>query len=83
MVVLCSAKGVRPDPLPAINRVRTMNILGFTLRYDVDHIDMVLASCTRSLYALRLLRAQGLASPFLHNVTMATTMAHMLYIAPA
>src|SRR6218665_2683608 len=37
----------------------------------------------RSLYALRLLKAQGPASPFLHNVTMATTMARMLYAAPA
>src|SRR6218665_1064075 len=33
--------------------------------------------------ALRLLRAQGLASPALHKVTMATTMTRMLYDAPA
>jgi len=46
----------------------------------MDHIDTVLASCTRSLYALQLLRT-GLASPDLHNVTMATTMARMLNAA--
>ena len=48
-----------------------MNILGVTLRDDLkaaDHIGTVLASCTRSLYALRLLRVQELASTFLHNV---------------
>lgn len=54
-----------------------MNILGVTLRGDLkaaDHIDKVLEFCNSFLYALRLLRAQGLASPALHTVKTATTM---------
>src|SRR6218665_1257916 len=50
-----------PDSLPAINRVRAINILGVTLRDDLkaaDHIDTVLVSCTIFLYAHRLLRTQ-------------------------
>jgi len=63
-----------------------MNILDVQLRDNLkaaDHIDSVLASRTWSLYALRLLRAKWLASPALHKVSMATTMACMLYAAPA
>ena|SRR6218665_192934 len=72
-----------PDPLSDTNRVCAMNVLGVQLRDDLKDIDSVLASCTRSLYALRLLRAQGLASHALHKVTMATTIARMLYAALA
>ena len=45
--------------------------------YDVG------ASSSRSLYALRLLRAQGLPSPVLHIVMTATTIARPMYASPA
>ena|SRR6218665_2269208 len=65
---------VRKTALKLIKRV----ILGVTIRDDlhaVDHIDKLVSSCTRSLYALRVLRSQGLHNQVLHVVTEAITMA--------
>src|SRR6218665_855828 len=40
-------------------------------------------SCSRSLYAVRILKAYGLPTSFLHEVTRATVLARLLYAAPA
>src|SRR6218665_1626914 len=47
------------------------------------HISGVLESCSRSLYALRILRSHGLPESALHEVTRATTLARLLYASPA
>ena len=47
------------------------------------HIDKVLAAGSSSLYALRVLRSHGLQPAALHDVTMATTVAHIIYASPA
>jgi len=63
-----------------------MDILGVTIRDDlhaVDHVDKLILACTHSLYALRVLRAQGLHDQALHVVTEATTMARLFYASPA
>ena len=58
-----------------------MVILGITITDDLrasNHYS-VIASCSQSLYALRVLKAHGL----LHTVTRATTIARLLYASPA
>ena len=47
------------------------------------HIDKILATSSSSLYALRVLRSHGLQPAALHNITMATTVAHIIYASPA
>src|SRR6218665_3143197 len=78
--------GCSPAPLLGITRVKAMNILGVALRDDLkaaDHVDTIIASSSRSLYAFRLLRAQGLPSPARYLVTTATSMTRMTYAALA
>ena len=63
-----------------------MRILGVTLQQDLSvgsHVDEVLGACAGSLYALRVLRANGLPPAAMHAVTEATTVARLLYAAPA
>ena len=47
------------------------------------HTQKVLASCSTSLYALRVLRDNGMTINALHDVTMATTVAHLMYTSPS
>ena len=47
------------------------------------HVTEVLASCSSSLYALRMLRNHGLPQPSLHEVARASTMARLMYASPA
>ena len=47
------------------------------------HVSEVLCSCTSSLYALRVLCSHGLPPAALHEVARASTLARLLYAAPA
>ena len=67
-------------------RVNSIRVLGVTLRYDLcmtTHIEETLASCSSTLYALRVLRSHGLPSHSLHEVAKMTTIAHLMYASPA
>ena len=75
-----------PPPLPGIQRVTSLNILGVTITEDLrvsSHVSEILGSCSGSLYALRVLRAHGLPTRALHMVAGATTVSRLLYAAPA
>src|SRR6218665_2922471 len=77
---------VPPPPIPDVSRVSSLSALGVVLRGDLDahdHTSVALASCSRSLYALCTLRSRGLPSLALHEVTRATTLARLLFAAPA
>ena len=52
-----------PQPITYIERVDSMNILGVTLRFDLtfhEHVDGLVRKSAQTMYALRLLRSQGL-----------------------
>ena len=52
-----------PPPPSGIKRVKSMVILGITITDDLrasKHVDSVIASCSQSMYALRVLKAHGL-----------------------
>ena len=97
MIVLRSARGLPlcpPASLPGITRVNAMNILGVALRDDLkaaDHVDTILASSSRSLYALRgsdCLGPKGsqvLPSTFIHSFILAISIAplQVLYYSEA
>jgi hypothetical protein len=63
-----------------------MRILGVTIQNNLRatlHVSELLKSCSRSLYALRILRSHGLPQGALQEVTTATSVARLLYAAPA
>src|SRR6218665_2632024 len=77
---------VKPASIPDVERVSTMKVLGVTLRDDLNastHITGVLEACSRSLYALRILRSHGLPPKALHEVARSTTPSRLVYAAPA
>ena len=47
-----------------------------------DHVSSLLESCSRLLYALRVLRDHGLPSSSMHDVFRSTVLAKLLYCAP-
>ena len=86
MLVTRSRIQYTPDLISGVQRVNAMKILGVTFRSDLrasGHVDEVLEACSRSLYALRVLRTHGLPADALHVVTKATTVARLMYAAPA
>src|SRR6218665_3653195 len=67
-------------------RVLSLRVLGVVLNSKLtmmDHIIDALKTCSSSTYALRLLSSHGLQPRELHLVARATTVATMLYAAPA
>ena len=62
-----------PHPITHIERVDSMNILGVTLRFDLtfhEHVDGLVRKSAQTMYALRLLRSQGLHGRFLWDVIL-------------
>ena len=75
-----------PTPIPGIQRIDMMKILGVSLSNTFSfnaHIDIALRQAAQSMYALRVLRSHGLTGEALWDVTRATTLARMLYTSPA
>src|SRR6218665_4160963 len=75
-----------PPPIPGVSCVEVLPVLGFFLSGELSvghHLTETLGSCSRSLYAVHILKAHGLPTPSLHEVTRATVLAHLLYAAPA
>ena len=75
-----------PTPIPGIQRIDMMKILGVSLSNTFSfnaHIDIALRQAAQSMYVLRVLRSHGLTGEALWDVTRATTLARMLYASPA
>src|SRR6218665_2011269 len=86
-LIIYRHKQLVPPPLiTGIERVTNMKILGVVVGCDLSarlQISDTLGACSRSLYALRVLRAHGLPSVALQEVARATTQARLLYASPA
>src|SRR6218665_1005684 len=75
-----------PPPIPGISRIEVLPVLFFVLSGDLSvghHLIETLGSCSRFLYAVRILEAHGLPTSSLHDATRATVLARLLYAAPA
>ena len=67
-----------PPPLPGIECVDSMIVLGVGISYDLRasaHVDRLLGRCISSLHALCILHAHGLPQDALHNVAKATLLS--------
>jgi len=75
-----------PAATPGVTRVHSMKVLGVmlteTLSFEM-HIAQICCRARQSMYALRILTAHGLSGPGLYDVVRATTVARLLYAAPA
>ena len=63
-----------------------MTILGVVVTENLGfeaHIRRICIQARQSLYALRIMTAHGIKGPSLHDVCRMTTVARMLYAAPA
>jgi len=75
-----------PSGIPGIKRVSKLNVLGVTLSETLtfhNHIDAVIEKTSRSLYAIKTIRAHGLDGNVLWDITGATVVAQLLYASPA
>ena len=75
-----------PAPLPGISRQSRLKILGVTITdtssFDV-HVNNVVTRVAQAGYALRTLKAHGLAGRALWDVAGATTISRLTYASPA
>src|SRR6218665_3837129 len=77
MIIRRRSRFIPPQSIEGVERVKTMKVLGVVLSEDLiaaTHISGVLESCSRSLYALRILQSHGLPESALHEVARATTL---------
>ena len=75
-----------PPPCLGIEQVTQITALGVVINRHLtatDHVTALLTSCTKLLYALRVLRAHGLPQQSLMDVFRATVESKLQYAAPA
>ena len=74
-----------PPPIPGIQRVDQMVVLGVTVQNQLSfkpYIDCLVSRCAQTFFALRVLRSNGLSGNALWDVTQATLINKMLYASP-
>jgi len=92
--LLITAPGVRganarsnpPPPIRGIERVCKIKVLGVVINDRLsadDHVAKTIADCSKSLYAMRVLRTHGMPTIALHNVFRATVLSKLIYCSPA
>ena len=75
-----------PPPLPGIERVMTVKILGVTITNNLsvaEHLHSTISSCAQTLYALRVLRSHGMNDPALHTVFRTVVISKQQYASSA
>jgi len=76
----------QPPLMSDIARVSSMNILGVTWTTGLsasDHVRDVINRCAQSLYAIRLLRTQGMSDQTLQAIYRSVIVAKLLYMRRA
>jgi len=90
--MLFRARGVRgksahlPPTCMDIERVATPTMLGVVVNdrlMATDHVNHLLSSAARLLYALRILRSHGTPTQSLYDIFCATVIAKLTYCSPA
>src|SRR6476619_165207 len=75
-----------PPPVPGMERVSSMKILGLTIQHNLsmsEHVNNVISSAGQQLYALKTLKSHGLPFASLSDVCRSTLIAHLTYAASA
>jgi len=73
-------------PLPGIERVTSLKILGITVTNGLsasDHVRGIITNCAQTLYALRVLRAHGMRDSALQIIYRSVIVAKLMYAASA
>ena len=85
-IVFCNKKTLPPPPNPGIVRCDVIKILGVhldnKLRFST-HLDEIITSCNRSLFALRTMRQHGMTAQALQSIFKATVIPKLLYASAA
>jgi len=71
-----------PPPLEEINRVSSIKLLGITFQSNLlmnNHVEEVLTSCSNMLYALKILRSQGMDNQGLQDVFRSKVVSRITY----
>ena len=74
-----------PPPVPGIQRVSQMVVLGVTIHDRLSfkpHIENLISRCAQTFYALRVLKSQGLNGIALWDVGQAILNNRLLYASP-
>ena len=75
-----------PPPLPGIERVTSVKILGVTITNSLsvaEHVHATISSCAQTLYALRVLRSHGMNDSALQTVFRSVVIAKLQYASSA
>jgi len=75
-----------PPPLQGIARVTSLKVLGVTVTEKLsvaEHVDDVIKSCARSMYAISVLRSHGMCTRLLQQVFQSVVISKLTYAAPA
>jgi len=79
----------RAHPPPTVDAIEWLNkltVLGVVIndRLSADNnVTATIAVCSKSLYALRVLRSHGMSTLALHSVYRATVVSKLIYCSPA
>jgi hypothetical protein len=82
----CKSKFQSPPLINGIIRVTSLKILGVTITNSLSaskHVHLVLQSNAHTLYALRILRSQGMNKTDLQTVYRSVVVSKMLYASSA
>ena len=77
---------IYPPVIVDIPRVEKLTVLGVVVNAKLtvsDHVTEVIHSCSRNLYALKMLQTHGLTGQSLHHVFTAAIQSKLLYCSPA
>ena len=74
---------VTVDPLPNVERVNSIKILGVTIDNQLsvkDHVNNVCQAAAQNLYAIKLLKSHGLNQQSIYSVCQATVVARLVCV---
>jgi hypothetical protein len=75
-----------PAPIPGIERVTSIKLLGVTLQSTLSmsaHVEGIMQSCSQTLFALRTLKAHGLPAIQAHTIFTSVALSKLTYAAPS
>ena len=75
-----------PTPLPDIERVESVKLLGVIFKYNLkfnDHVTAILSQCSQRLYLLKLLKKQGLCEIKINIIYNSLVVSRLSYALPA
>ena len=75
-----------PPPIPGLPRVSSLKILGVTINSKLcvtEHVDNLVGKAGQNMFALRVLKTNGLAAKLLNSVLSATLLFSLTYASQA